>query len=99
LAKSGKIPWSGALSNTNYGGDLGNFSQKVAGILRFGAFSPGQARTLPRYYQPYIVGVDRASEDLEFGISFDLSTPLWPEIYVVKKWKNCVHTGYPYFED
>jgi hypothetical protein len=30
------------------------------------------------HHNPYIVGVDRASQDLEFGISFDLSAPLWP---------------------
>jgi len=52
--------------------DLGISSQKVAGILRFGALSPVLLRTLPKYHQPYIVGVDRTSQDLEFGISFDL---------------------------
>jgi hypothetical protein len=71
----------------------------MAGILRFQALSPGLLRTFPMHHDPYIVGVDRASQDLEFGISFDLSAPLWPEIYTFKNWKNCVCTGYPYFED
>jgi len=79
--------------------DLENFSQKMAGILRFGAFSPEPGRPLPRCHQPYIVQVDRASQDLGFGVSFDLSAPLWPKLYVVKKWKNCVHRGCLYFDN
>src|SRR5579859_5361027 len=64
--------------------DLGIFRQKVAGILRFQALSPGFSRTLARYHQPYIIGTNRASQELEFGISFDLSAPLWPKVYTVE---------------
>jgi hypothetical protein len=52
--------------------DLGIFSQKVAGILRFGALSPGLLRTLPKGHYTYVVRTNRAGSDLEFGTSFDL---------------------------
>src|SRR5579859_4786693 len=65
---------------------VGNFEirQKVGGILSFEALSTELGTTLPGYHWSCILGVDRASQDVEFGILFDLYVGLWPELWMCK---------------
>ena len=63
-----------------------NFAIRPKSGRNFGiwALSLGLGTTLPGYHWSYILGVDRASQDLEFGILFDLYVGLWPELWMCK---------------
>jgi hypothetical protein len=56
----------------------------VGRILSFGALSAELGTTLPGCHWSYILGVNRASQDVEFGMLFDLYVGLWPELWMCK---------------
>jgi hypothetical protein len=76
------------------------FGQKWVGeILSFMATSPDLGSPLLIFHVSYIWGFNRADQDEENLLLFDLSARLWPEIRAVKVSPMSLHPGYTTFSN